>query len=124
MHDFIFHYCGDRVAAVRHGRWKAHFTSARWEEPEGAQMCRRNVICACHGHEHAPPLLFDVHADPSESAPLSMRSVEFGSERRLALERIAAAKAQHEATLVRVDAQTTKLPTPCLLYTSPSPRDS
>ena len=112
VHDFIFHYCGDRIAAVRHGRWKAHYTTAKWEEPLDAQICRQNVICSCHGHEHSPPLLFDVHADPSESTALTMRSVEFGSERRQALERIDAAKVRHEASLVRAPSQTIRLPTP------------
>ena len=111
IHDVIFHYCGDRVSAVRLGRYKAHYTTARWEDDR--QICRRNVICNCHGHEHNPPLLFDVHADPAELNPLDVNDAwsQEGSARRALLERIAHQKDLHEATLIKAPSQTERIPT-------------
>ena len=108
VHEAIFHYCGDRVSAVRLGQWKAHYTTTAWEDAR--QICRRNVICNCHGHEHDPPLLYDVHADPAESAPLDVNDAKEGASRRELLERIARAKARHEAGVLRVPSQTERLP--------------
>ena len=42
VHDFLFLYCGARVAAARHGRWKVHFSTTIWED-EANQICRTSV---------------------------------------------------------------------------------
>ena len=104
---FLMHYCNARVAAVRHGRFKLHFTTAEWQD-EQAQTCRAGVICGCHGHEHDPPLLFDLHADPAELAPLDASAPRF----RGVLARVGRAKARHEASVAPVQSQTELLPRP------------
>ncbi|XP_072333453.1 arylsulfatase H-like [Scyliorhinus torazame] len=75
-HEFLFHYCGNSLNAVRwHPQdsdsvWKAHFFTPK---PE-VDNCYQTDICGCHGHDisnHDPPLLFDLSKDPSEATPLS-----------------------------------------------------
>lgn len=105
LHEFVMHHCGGRIAAVRHGRYKAHFTTARWLE-EASQTCRRSVICACAGRTHEPPLLYDIHADPAELSPLDPALPPHAA----AIERIKHARAQHEATIVDVPSQNERLP--------------
>ena len=107
VHDFIFHYCAARISAVRHGVWKAHYTTTLWEDEE-AQICRWNVICNCHGVEHDPPLLYNIHEDPSELRPLDVSA----PEHRATLKAMGEAMARHEATLVPYPSQTEKLPMP------------
>jgi steryl-sulfatase len=107
VHDFIFHYCAARVSSVRHGVWKVHYTTTRWED-EQAQICRNNVICNCHGHEHNPPLLYNIHEDPAEITPLDVTTAQHTD----ILRTIAEAKARHEATLVPYPSQTELLPMP------------
>ena len=102
----MVHYCGANVSAVRQGRFKVHYTTTRWEDEEG-MICRRAVICACHGHRHDPPLLYDVHADPAEAQPLDPTTPDHAE----VLQRALATKQRHEATLVAVPSQTERLPT-------------
>ncbi|XP_015448176.1 arylsulfatase H [Pteropus alecto] len=76
-HDFLFHYCGVYLHAVRwHQRdcatvWKLHYVTPKFS-PEGAGACYDSGLCSCSGDvtHHDPPLLFDVSRDPSESRPL------------------------------------------------------
>jgi arylsulfatase A len=105
-----FMYCGARVAAARQGRFKAHFTTAKWQD-ERAQICKENVICGCHGHVHDPPLLFDLHADPAELTPLDPAVPAHAA----ALGRISEAKMRHEATVEPYPSQTELLPSPAML---------
>lgn len=106
VHDFVFHYCAARVSSVRHGAWKAHYTTTLWEDEEG-QICRRNVICNCHGVEHDPPLLYNVHADPGETRPLDVSLAEHAA----VLRAMGEAKERHEETLLPYPSQTERLPT-------------
>ncbi|KAJ7328572.1 hypothetical protein OS493_024492 [Desmophyllum pertusum] len=53
-HEFIFHYCGNQVHAVRYHPknsdtvWKAHFVTPKWTE--GTESCiGKSVLCRCHG---------------------------------------------------------------------------
>uniref|UniRef100_A0A8C3B5U7 Sulfatase N-terminal domain-containing protein n=1 Tax=Cairina moschata TaxID=8855 RepID=A0A8C3B5U7_CAIMO len=65
-HEFLFHYCGSYLHAVRwHQKdsksiWKAHYVTPKF--------------CPCFGEgvtHHEPPLLFDLSQDPSDAKPLS-----------------------------------------------------
>ena len=106
VHDFIFHYCAARVSSARHGVWKVHYTTTKWED-EAGQMCRQNVICNCHGHEHDPPLLYNVHEDPAETTPLDTSLPAHAATLRT----FRTAVSRHEATLVSMPSQTELLPT-------------
>ena len=80
-HEFMFHYCGSLIHAVRYrprlGRitWKAHFVTPIWKT--GKQECdRADIICPCSGDgvtHHDPPLLFDITNDPYENHQLDTR---------------------------------------------------
>ena len=115
--DAVMLYCGAHVAAARLGRFKAHFSTVKWED-EAAQTCPRKVICECEGHVHGVPLLYDVHDDPGETSPLDPR------EHAELIARFVAARARHEASLVRVPSQTELLPTPSHVPCCGVPRGS
>ena len=83
-HEFIFHYCGNQVHAVRYHPensdtvWKAHFVTPKWTE--GTEMCLGHAICGCHGDYvdvHDPPLLYDMTDDPAESSPIPVNTPEY-----------------------------------------------
>ncbi|KAM7289349.1 steryl-sulfatase isoform X1 [Ixodes scapularis] len=74
-HEFLFHYCGTNVHAVRYiprdgsGVWKVHFHSS------DESQCP--YVCHCYGSyvlHHDPPLVFHLDTDPSERNPLSVSS--------------------------------------------------
>lgn len=76
-HEFIFHYCGNQVHAVRYNPknsnvvWKAHFMTPKWTK--GTEACIGQGVCNCHGKYvtvHDSPLLIDITNDPSESSPI------------------------------------------------------
>ena len=56
---------------------------------------------------HDPPLLYDIHADPSESTPLDTTQ----PEHERTVQYIKKAVARHEASLITVPSQTERLPT-------------
>lgn len=73
-HEFLFHYCGIHVHAVRYipkdgsGVWKVHFMSS--------DLAQCTYVCHCYGGyvvRHDPPLVFHLDSDPSESRPLGER---------------------------------------------------
>ena len=64
------------------------------------------------------PLLYDVHDDPGETSPLDPR------EHAEPIARFVAARARHEASLVRVPSQTELLPTPSHVPCCRVPRGS
>uniref|UniRef100_A0AAQ4R1Z7 Sulfatase N-terminal domain-containing protein n=1 Tax=Gasterosteus aculeatus aculeatus TaxID=481459 RepID=A0AAQ4R1Z7_GASAC len=78
-HEFMFHYCGMYLNAVRwhpagtDSVFKAHLFTPNFSPP-GAGGCYDTKICLCHGEHvthHNPPLLYDLFRDPSESRPLT-----------------------------------------------------
>jgi len=81
-HEFLFHYCGNQVHAVRYRPkntniiWKAHFMTPKWTE--GTESCvGKAIVCRCHGDRvkvQDPPLLYDVSNDPAESSPIAADS--------------------------------------------------
>lgn len=77
-HEFIFHYCGNQIHAVRyHAKeteivWKVHLMTPNWGE--GTDYCIDIGLCLCHGHHvtvHKNPLLFDITNNPGENSPIS-----------------------------------------------------
>lgn len=78
-HEFMFHYCGVYLNAVRwhppgsDSIFKAHLFTPNFSPP-GAVGCYDTKVCLCHGDHvthHSPPLLYDLSRDPSESRPLT-----------------------------------------------------
>ena len=76
-HDFLFHYCADRLMAVRHGMFKSHFVTQKlaatnysaYDCVEGSPKGEIFTDWACYGPlvtEHDPPLLYHLGNDPSE----------------------------------------------------------
>ncbi|XP_019618827.1 PREDICTED: arylsulfatase-like [Branchiostoma belcheri] len=104
----LFHYCSNRLMAVRQGGYKAHFYSmelpSNYTEhcPGGVPNVEYYSFYDCYGSHithHDPPLLFNIDRDPGELYPLSVE------HHREIITHILAAKAQHEANLVPGKAQ-------------------
>ena len=83
-HEFIFHYCGNQVHAIRYSPkksdvvWKVHFMTPKWTK--GTEACIGQGVCNCHGRHvtvYEPPLLFDITSDPSESSPIGTDRPEY-----------------------------------------------
>lgn len=83
-HEFMFHYCGDEVHAVRYRprsgnvTWKAHFATPNWNP--GTEGCA-STLSTClwfgkHVTHHDPPLLYDISSDPYERHPLDTASYQ------------------------------------------------
>ncbi|RVE64419.1 hypothetical protein OJAV_G00125640 [Oryzias javanicus] len=103
-HEFMFHYCGVYLNAVRwhppgsDSVFKVHFFTPNFSPP-GAGGCYDTKVCLCHGDHvthHNPPLLFDLFHDPSESRPLTPDTEPRYAE---VLERTAKAVMRHQSTL-------------------------
>ncbi|KAG7227463.1 hypothetical protein INR49_005277 [Caranx melampygus] len=103
-HEFMFHYCGIYLNAVRwhppgsDSVFKVHFFTPNFSPP-GAGGCYDTMVCLCHGAHvthHNPPLIYDIFHDPSESHPLTP-----DTEPRFAeiLEQTAKAVELHQITL-------------------------
>ncbi|KAI8505958.1 hypothetical protein Bbelb_163110 [Branchiostoma belcheri] len=109
-HDFLFHYCGDRLHAVRYrprkGKvtWKAHYASYNWEP--GTTRCGVDrLVCFCDVPFvtwNDPPLLYDVTNDPTEDRPISADS---NPKYREVLDVITKAVAEHKQNLTEVPNQ-------------------
>ena len=87
QHSFMFHFCGESVAAVRVNPFKIHFVTPTWDE--GTQCCSSRMLCECVGKmttKHEPPLIFNIEEDPGESSPLQLHSLEYVKVRREAEE--------------------------------------
>ncbi|KAM9485718.1 arylsulfatase D isoform 5-T5 [Salvelinus alpinus] len=104
QHEFMFHYCGAYLNAVRwhppgsKSVYKVHFFTPNFSPP-GAGGCYDTKVCFCHGSHvthHSPPIVFDLHTDPSESRPLTPDTAPRYQE---VLQQTASAVEQHRATL-------------------------
>lgn len=95
--DILFHYCGSTVTAVRHGKYKAHYWTAKWDD--GMRACPSVTICPCDGVQHSPPLLFDIEADPAEETPLDTQKYSD------VLSMMYSAVQEHKTTIVPVENQ-------------------
>ncbi|KNC47423.1 arylsulfatase E [Thecamonas trahens ATCC 50062] len=105
----LFHYCGDQLAAVRLGR--RHKVVYESPVPDaGTQACASTFVCGCHGTVHDPPLVFDLAADPSESAPLAPSDVAVAA----VLASAADAVHTHQATVSNVPNQLETIARPWL----------
>lgn len=104
--DTLFHYCGSVVTAMRQGKYKAHYWTAKWDK--GLQACPSVTICPCLGIQHSPPLLFDIEADPAEEYPLEVdKHLDVISAMDVALQK-------HQETLIPVTNQLETLGKPWL----------
>ncbi|XP_078584927.1 arylsulfatase D-like [Branchiostoma floridae x Branchiostoma japonicum] len=112
-HDFLFHYCGNVLHAVRYrprkGKvtWKAQFASYPWLY--GTSQCSlENLVCFCDVNWgvtfNDPPLLYDITNDPTEDRPISADSNPKYQE---VLNVITKAVKEHKQSLTKVDNQFT-----------------
>ncbi|XP_035659881.1 arylsulfatase H-like [Branchiostoma floridae] len=110
-HDFLFHYCGNVLHAVRYRprkgsvTWKAHFASYPWLP--GTSHCGvQQMVCYCDVQWgvtfNDPPLLYDVTNDPTEDRPISADS---NPKYREVLDVITKAVEEHKQSLTKVDDQ-------------------
>ncbi|XP_035669612.1 arylsulfatase-like [Branchiostoma floridae] len=104
----LFHYCSDRLMAVRYGEYKAHFYSmelpTNYTEhcPSGVPKVEYYTSFDCYGPHithHEPPLLYNIDRDPGELYPLPVGQYDE------VIANILAAKLQHQASLVPGKAQ-------------------
>ncbi|XP_006637982.3 arylsulfatase D [Lepisosteus oculatus] len=109
-HEFMFHYCGAYLNAVRwHPQnskdvFKVHLLTPNFS-PKGAIGCYDTKICHCHlgfVTHHDPPLIFNLSEDPSESMPLSPTGDPRFPE---ILRRVREAIEKHRETLTHVPHQ-------------------
>ncbi|NWW40830.1 ARSD Arylsulfatase, partial [Panurus biarmicus] len=109
-HEFLFHYCGTHLHAVRwHQKdtgavWKAHYVTPIFSPP-GAGACYDRGFCPCFGEgvtHHEPPLLFELSQDPSEAKPLSADTEPLFNT---VIRRIGRAIEEHRRTLTPVPEQ-------------------
>lgn len=107
-HEFIFHYCGNQIHAVRYHPkesdivWKAHLMTPKWSE--GTDYCSETGLCLCHGDSvtvHEDPLLFDITNDPGESSPIAANTPGY----QFVMSRISAAIDEHRETIDSVPNQ-------------------
>lgn len=85
--ETMFYYRGTELMAVRHKEWKAHFFTQGAYGPEARKR-----------EKHDPPLLFNLHHDPSERFNLNEKHPEV-------LEQIANIVSTHRKNLVMPDSQ-------------------
>nr|XP_020463369.1 arylsulfatase H-like [Monopterus albus] len=114
-HEFMFHYCGVYLHAVRwhppgsDSVYKVHFFTPNFFPP-GAGACYDTKICLCHGEHvthHNPPLLYDLFHDPSESRPLTPDTEPNYTE---ILEQTAKAVKRHQSTFMNKQTSDNTLP--------------
>ena len=75
-HEFMFHYCGDKLNAIRWSLdtgdvYKLHYFQPVWDV--GTEGCASMLICACYGpyiNTYEVPLLYNLKHDPMEKNPL------------------------------------------------------
>uniref|UniRef100_A0A8C3W3W2 Arylsulfatase F n=1 Tax=Catagonus wagneri TaxID=51154 RepID=A0A8C3W3W2_9CETA len=107
-HEFLFHYCGVFLHAVRQAVWKVHYVTPVFQPP-GAQACYETSYCRCSGElvtYHNPPLVFDLSRDPSESTPLTRDTEPLYD---VVIQTAADALARHRRSLAPVPLQLSEL---------------
>ncbi|XP_078001030.1 steryl-sulfatase-like [Glandiceps talaboti] len=107
-HEFMFHYCGAYLHAVRYrpregkSTYKIFYATPNWTP--GTEGCFEEFVCQCwspHVSHHDPPLVYDVTYDPSERNPLSNEDLRYTA----IVERVKEAVGDHLATLEDVPLQ-------------------
>lgn len=112
VHDFLFHWCGRVVHAVRYKEWKMHWVTPVWDE--GTDHCGSIVICQCVGRHmtyHTEPLLFNMTADPGENHPIDPKLPIYAEIKAL----LTKAKDDHVKSIAAVPNQLESLPRPWLM---------
>jgi arylsulfatase A-like enzyme len=103
-YEFMFHYCGNDLAAVRYkGKYKLHYFTSITEknaELQGGRpgSCPSDSICGCSGRnvkQQNPPLVFDIVNDPAETTPLNVDEYPVESF----IELVAKAVQEHQSTI-------------------------
>lgn len=103
-HEFLFHYCGTNIHAVRYRprtgttTWK--FVTHAPPLLVGTDRC--NFVCSCNDAvELSPPLLYDMTSDPGEVSPLNVKSDIYTSVSEIVYKAID----KHKASIVPVPSQ-------------------
>ena len=133
-HEFMFHYCGSNVTAVRHivngSTYKLHLASQVWQSdkrpsPLCIQCCPYDwehyepfggggSLCNCAGKhitKHDPPLVFRMDDDKTESNPISRDAFPGGASAfDTEIATVKAALAEHYATVAPSPDQMKSLP--------------
>ncbi|ESP03035.1 hypothetical protein LOTGIDRAFT_185807 [Lottia gigantea] len=101
-HDFMFHYCGDEIHAIRYrprdgtSTWKLVLKSPDYIP--GKQVCL--FVCSCKGAiVNDPPLLHDMTSDPSEKNPIDI------TKHQSIVKTMLKAMKDHQASILPVDYQ-------------------
>jgi len=93
--DGLPFYCSTSLSAFRLGDYKAHFSTAKWEE--GTESCPNNpyILCGCGGFVHDPPLLYHLRNDPGERNPIDSETEEY----KTTIKKILKAKEKHDGSI-------------------------
>uniref|UniRef100_H2XRT9 Sulfatase N-terminal domain-containing protein n=1 Tax=Ciona intestinalis TaxID=7719 RepID=H2XRT9_CIOIN len=106
VHEILFHYCSDRLMAVRYGRYKIHFHTQHLHVfnsncIDGKAL--ENIVdyfdCYANTTTHNPPLIFDINTDPEELFPLE------AAPRAHIIEEVEKQVAKHQKTIKPVASQ-------------------
>ncbi|XP_053353277.1 arylsulfatase D [Clarias gariepinus] len=95
-HEFMFHYCGVNLHAVR---WHPPDSDSVFKVHYFTPNCSSKQTCLCHGEVNIrqdPPLVFDLTSDPSEAVPLTAETEARHGE---VLRRVRDAVQEHRRTL-------------------------
>ncbi|KAL3865285.1 hypothetical protein ACJMK2_006898 [Sinanodonta woodiana] len=105
-HEFLFHYCGNEVHAVRYRpRTGSKTYKLVYRMPDylpGTNRC--DFFCGCHSARVLEkPLLLDMTSDPGEKSPLPSSYPGYSD----IIEAITGAVANHKSSIVPVESQFT-----------------
>uniref|UniRef100_H2YNE7 Sulfatase N-terminal domain-containing protein n=1 Tax=Ciona savignyi TaxID=51511 RepID=H2YNE7_CIOSA len=106
IHKILFHYCSDRLMAVRFGKYKIHYHTQplpRYGDncPDGNPIEDLITGLGCYENTttHKPPLIYNIETDPGETHLLDP------SNQQNVLEEVEARIKAHKATIVPVKSQ-------------------
>ncbi len=120
----LFHYCGERVLAIRYGQYKIHLYTQIWSN-EDLQICEHADgyefgTCLCRDKDlrkHDPPLMFNIEHDPSEKYVLTQDNFD---DYEMILANAYVALNKHIESIIPVDNQLDQYPDdslePCCNY--------